>query len=218
MKAAIFDLDGTLLDSMWLWEKLADNYLLSIGIEAPKDLGEALKDLTLKEACFYMKEEFNIKSTIDEINRDIEKLLADYYANCLQLKPYVLETLEEFKNKNIKMAIATATDEHLVSMALNRLDIKDYFEFIQTAEHVGLNKSKPEFFEIAIDRLGLKPEGIWVFEDALHCIISAKKAGLKVVAIKDESASLDIEKIKEVSDIYIDNFSQLEVDRLWKNY
>ena len=214
MKAAIFDLDGTLLDSMWLWENLADNYLLSIGIEAPKDLGEALKDLTLKEACFYMKEEFNIKSTIDEINRDIEKLLADYYANCLQLKSYVLETLEEFKNKNIKMAIATATDEHLVSMALNRLDIKDYFEFIQTAEHVGLNKSKPEFFEIAIDRLGLKPEGIWVFEDALHCIISAKKAGLKVVAIKDESASLDIEKIKEVSDIYIDNFSQLEVDNL----
>ena len=72
VKAAIFDLDGTLLDSMWLWGNLADNYLLSIGIEPPKDLCESLKDLTLKEACFYMKEKFNIKSTIDEINRDIE--------------------------------------------------------------------------------------------------------------------------------------------------
>ncbi len=214
MKAAIFDLDGTLLDSMWLWGNLADNYLLSIGIEPPKDLCESLKDLTLKEACFYMKEKFNIKSTIDEINRDIEKLLADYYANRLQLKPYVLETLEEFKNKNIKMAIATATDENLVSMALNRLGVKDYFEFIQTAENVGLSKSKPEFFEIAIDRLGLKPEEIWVFEDSLHCIKSAKKAGLKIVAVKDESASLDIEKIKEISDIYIDDFSQLKVDNL----
>ena len=218
MKAGIFDLDGTLIDSMGLWESLADNYLLSIGIEPPKDLGESLKELTLEESTFYMKKRFKLKSTPYEIKRDIEKILADYYANRFQLKPYVLETLEEFKKRNIKMIIATATDEHLVSMVLDRHGIKDYFEFIQTSDNTGLSKGQPKFFQIAINSLGLDPKDIWVFEDALHCILSAKKCGLNVVAIRDESALLDLEEIKEVSDIYIDNFSQLEVEKLWKSY
>lgn len=218
MKAVIFDLDGTLVDSMWLWESLADNYLLSIGIEPPKDLGEILKELTLKEAAFYMKERFNIESTPHEINEDMGNLLADYYANRLQLKPYVLEVLKEFKNRNIIMVIATATDEHLVEAVLNRHDIGDYFEFIQTCNNIGLSKGQPEFFQIIIDRLKLDPKEMWVFEDALYCMVSAKKAGLNIVAVEDKSSLSDLEKIKKISDMYIENFSQLEVGRLWKNY
>lgn len=218
MKGAIFDLDGTLLDSMWLWESLAENYLLSIGIKPPKNLSESLKDLTLREASIYIKKRFNIKKTFEEINEDMEKLLADFYGNHLQLKPYVLDILKEFNNKKIKMAIATATDEHLVSMALNRHGIKEYFEFIQTAENVGLSKSQPKFFEMAINRIGLKSEEVWVFEDALHCIVSAKKVGLKIVAVKDKSALDNLEEIKRMADIFIEDFSQLEVDKLWRNY
>lgn len=218
MKAVIFDLDGTLVDSMWLWESLADNYLLSIGIEPPKDLGEILKELTLKEAAFYMKERFNIESTPHEINEDMGNLLADYYANRLQLKPYVLEVLKEFKNRNIIMVIATATDEHLVEAVLNMHDIGGYFEFIQTCNNIGLSKGQPEFFQIIIDRLKLDPKEMWVFEDALYCMVSAKKAGLNIVAVEDKSSLSDLEKIKKISDMYIENFSQLEVGRLWKNY
>ncbi len=214
MKAGIFDLDGTLIDSMWLWESLAENYLLSIGIEPPKDLSESLKELTLKEASFYIKERFELKSTPYEINKDMEKLVVDYYSNHVKLKPYVLEILKAFKSKNIKMAIATATDSHLVSMALNRHGIKDYFDFIQTAENVGLSKSKPDFFRVAVNRLELEPQEIWVFEDAFHCILSAKKCDLNVVAVRDESALSDLKKIKEIADIYIDDFSQLEVEKL----
>lgn len=217
MKGAIFDLDGTLLDSMWLWDSLAYKYLLSIGINPPKDLDKQLEELTLREACVYMKEKFNIRYTPDKIKEDIESLLTDYYANKLQLKPYTLEILKEFKNRGIKMAIATSTDKPLVLMALNRHGIYDYFEFIQTVEDVGISKGNPKFFEITINKLGLNPEKIWVFEDALYPMISAKKCGLNIVAVKDESALKDLEKIKEVADIYIDNFSQLGVDKLWKN-
>lgn len=217
MKGAIFDLDGTLLDSMWLWDSLAYRYLLSIGINPPRDLDKQLEELTLREACVYMKEKFNIRYTPDKIKEDIESLLTDYYANKLQLKPYTLEILKEFKNRGIKMAIATSTDKHLVLMALNRHGIYDYFEFIQTVEGVGISKGNPKFFEITINKLGLNPEKIWVFEDALYPMISAKKCGLNIVAVKDESALKDLEKIKEVADIYIDNFSQLGVDKLWKN-
>lgn len=220
MKAAIFDLDGTLIDSMGVWENLADDYLLSIGIEPPKNLRESLKELTLKESILYMREKFKIRSTHYEINRDMEKLLADHYANHIQLKPYVSEVLLEFKHKNIIMVLATATDEHLVSMVLNKHSIKGYFKFIQTCSNVGLSKREPEFFQIIIDRLKsdtkdeLDTEDIWVFEDALHCILSAKQCGLNVVAIEDESSLSDLEKIKEISDIYIDDFSQLDIERL----
>ncbi|QQY80286.1 HAD superfamily hydrolase (TIGR01509 family) [Keratinibaculum paraultunense] len=217
MKGAIFDLDGTLLDSMWLWDSLAYKYLLSIGINPPRDLDKQLEELTLREACVYMKEKFNIRYTPDKIKEDIESLLTDYYANKLQLKPYTLEILKEFKNRGIKMVIATSTDKHLVLMALNRHGIYDYFEFIQTVEDVGISKGNPKFFEITINKLGLNPEEIWVFEDALYPMISAKKCGLNIVAVKDESALKDLEKIKEVADIYIDNFSQLGVDKLWKS-
>ena len=218
MRAAIFDLDGTLVDSMGLWESLADYYLLSIGIEPPKDLSGALSKLTVDEGILYLKRRFNLKTTIEEINQSLEEILTDYYKNKIQLKPYVREVLEEFKSKNIIMALATATDEYFVSMVLNRYGIRKYFTFIQTSQNVGLSKSQPEFFQIAIERLGVEPEKIWVFEDALHCMVSAKECGLNIVAVEDKWAFPDLKEIKEISDIYIENFSQLEVEKLWKNY
>lgn len=218
MRAAIFDLDGTLVDSMGLWESLADYYLLSIGIEPPKDLSGALSKLTVDEGILYLKRRFNLKTTIEEINQSLEEILTDYYKNRIQLKPYVREVLEEFKSKNIIMALATATDEYFVSMVLNRYGIRKYFTFIQTSQNVGLSKSQPEFFQIAIERLGVEPEKIWVFEDALHCMVSAKECGLNIVAVEDKWAFPDLKEIKEISDIYIENFSQLEVEKLWKNY
>lgn len=218
MKAAIFDLDGTLVDSMGLWENLADYYLLSIGIEPPKDLSRALSELTVDEGILYLKRRFNLKSTIEEVNQSLEDILIDHYKNKIQLKPYVREILEKFKSKNIIMALATATDEYFVSMVLNRYGIRKYFTFIQTSQNVGLSKSQPEFFQIAIERLGVEPEKIWVFEDALHCMVSAKECGLNIVAVEDKWAFPDLKEIKEISDIYIENFSQLEVEKLWKNY
>lgn len=217
MKVAIFDLDGTLIDSMWIWEELSPNYLLSMGIKPPKYLNESLKSLTLEEGYLYLKETFELKITVDEINKDMSKILTSYYENHFKLKPYVLKTLKEFKDKNIKMIIATATDEDLASMVLDRYGIKDYFEFIQTEGNTGLNKKNPRFFETAINRLGADPGEVWVFEDALHCILSAKECGLKVVAIKDKSVGNDLTKIKEISDIFIEDFSKLDIEELWKN-
>ena len=214
MKGAIFDLDGTLIDSMWFWEKLVDDYLLSVGIEPPEDLRDVLKELSLLEGCFYMKDRFNMAKTPEEINAEIEELLESYYADKFLLKPYVLETLEDFKSRKIKMCLATATEDKLVSKVFNRLRIGEYFDFIQTSNNTGIGKKDTRFFQLAIDRLSLNPEDIWVFEDALHCIVAAKKTGLNVVAIADNSALKDFDEIKKYADICIDDFSQLDIDNL----
>nr|WP_283244269.1 HAD family hydrolase [Wansuia hejianensis] len=199
---------------MWLWKELANKYLLSIGITPPEDLRESLKELSLLEACNYMKDRFKIQKTAKKINSEMEDILSNYYAKEFQLKPYVLDTLRKLKEKNIRMCLATATEDRLVLLALDRLEIRDYFEFIQTCNNTGLGKWQKEFFQLAIDRLQIDPEDIWVFEDALHCIISAKKCGLNVVGIYDDSAIEDMDSIKELVDIYIKDFSQLEVESL----
>lgn len=210
VKAAIFDLDGTLLDSMWLWKSLAHNYLKSIDIKPPDDLRETLKKLSLLEGCHYIKDRFQLSKTPEDINDEMEELLESHYANHFKLKPYVLETLKEFKNRNIRMCLATATADNLVAKALERLEIGDYFEFIQTSNNVGIGKSNPEFFQVVINRLDIEPKDIWVFEDALHCMISANKCGLKVVALQDDSAESDLEEIKKLADIYIEDLSKLD--------
>lgn len=214
MKAAIFDMDGTLLDSMWVWEKLAHNYLESIDVVPPSDLRENLKPLSLLEGCYYMKDRFKLQKSAEEINQEMEKLLESYYAEKFELRPYVIELLDKLKDNNVKMCLATATADHLVSKAFKRIGIEDYFEFIQTSNNTGIGKQDPEFFRIAISKLNVEPKDIWVFEDALHCIKSAKKCDLKVVAIKEDTALDDLEEIKKYADILINEFNELKFEDL----
>ena len=112
------------------------------------------------------------------------------------------------------MCLATATDEKLVLKTFERIKIGHYFEFIQTCNGVNIGKNDPRFFELAIERLNCKPEDIWVFEDALHCIISAKKCGLNVVGVSDESDKEDTEEKRKHADIYVDNLNELIIDDL----
>jgi len=214
LKAAIFDLDGTIVDSMWLWSSLADRYLQSVGIKPPKGLFRHFRKMSLDESCHHMKEMFDLEGDVDEVKKDIEDLMAFHYREKFQPKPYALETLRELKDRGIRMALATASYESIANIVLDRYSIEDCFEFIQTVDNTGIEKDQPKFFQLAIDRLSLKPESIWVFEDALHCIESAKECNLKVVAIEDESAQADREDIRRIADIYIEDFSQLDIDEL----
>jgi HAD superfamily hydrolase (TIGR01509 family) len=214
VKAAIFDLDGTLVDSMQMWRGLARNYLGALGVEPPRDLNASLKGLALKEASVYIKQRFNLERSAVEVNMDLEKLLAGYYANQIQFKPHALEFLNELKSRSIPMVLATATDAHLASIILDKYSVKDYFKYILTPERLGFSKGQTDFFQRIVGRLGIDPRDIWVFEDALHCIESAKNCGLRVVAIKDKSALPDSARIRELSDIYLEDFSQLKLENL----
>lgn len=213
MKVAAFDLDGTLIDSMGVWKILGPDYLRSIGIEPTKDLRKELKSLSLLEGCYYCKEKYGIEKSAEEMNADLEKILEDYYENKFQLKPYALETLESLREKGVRICLATATEDRLVEALLNRLKIDDYFEFIQTSNNSGVGKNDKKFFEILIDRLEEEPEHIWLFEDAVHSIESAKECGIKIVAINDGNSEKEENKKRQLADIYIDDFSQLDLNK-----
>lgn len=208
MKAAVFDFDGTLADTMEFWNRLARNYLLSIGLEPLADLKKALEKLTVDEGAIYMKEKYRIEENEIEIQAEMDELLYKYYRKDAQLKPYVLEMLEKLKSRGIRMAIATVTDEDFILAVLKRYKISHYFEFIQTCENVGISKDNISFFDLLPERLNLRPKEIYIFEDTLYSIVSAKKAGLKVVGVEDDFAARNKEEIVKLSDIYIKDFNE----------
>lgn len=208
MKFAIFDLDGTLFDSMWVWETLAYDYLKSRGIDAPEDIREKLKEYSLRESSDILKEMYGLPESGEELNDQMEKVLEKYYFEKIQLKEGAREVLQNLQDSGVKMCAATATADHLAKGAMERLQIDGYFEFLQTCKSTGIEKYKPEFYQLILDRVDENTEDIWVFEDALHSMEAAKKLGIKVVAIKDRSARIDWEEIDEIADIAIESFPE----------
>src|SRR5699024_4294481 len=168
MEAAVFDMDGTLVDSMGFWEGLAKNYLISQGIVPREDLNKTIEPLTVMESISYMKEEYKIEKSCLQIKDELDELLFSYYRKDVKLKPFAVEIIQSLKNKNIKLAIASVTDEELIYSVLNRYGIYQYFEFIQTCGNVNLSKDNEEFYRLLSKRLGTRPSYIFLFEDSFY--------------------------------------------------
>ena len=208
IEGIIFDLDGTLLDSMKIWDSIGEDYLLSLGIKPRENLKEVFKDMSLIQSAQYYQQYYHVNKTTDEIIDGINKLIEDFYINKVQLKKGARAFLEELSRKNIKMIIATATDKYLVDAALLRLEIREYFIDILTCNEVGHGKDEPVIFEKALRRLNTNKLRTVVFEDAVYAIKTAKEAGFIVSGVYDESE--DQKLVKELSDFYIKEYKKME--------
>ena len=154
IKGAIFDVDGTILDSMGIWDEAGIRYLKSNGIEAPSDLGDTLFAMTITEAADYLKEKFALKETTDAIEQGILDTVKDYYYEEAPLKSKVVRILEILKRENIPMAVASSSEKAHIEAAFQRLGILKYFQVIYTCKEVGEGKSSPLIFEKACEELG----------------------------------------------------------------
>ena len=211
-KAGIFDLDGTILNSMPVWDNLGADYLKSYNIEPPMNLREILKPMSLAQAAEYFRKEFGITETSSEIVNQANKMLEYAYFNTIEEKPGVYGFLENLKASDIKMCIATATDKYLVEAALKRLNLIGYFDFIITCKCVGAGKDSPVIYLEALKKLGTDIYETIIFEDSLHAIKTAKNAGFIVAGVYDPSAQEDLEEIKKICDYFIEDFNLLSID------
>lgn len=211
IKGAIFDLDGTLIDSMHFWDDLGAEYLRQKGIIPPKNINEVLKTLSLEQSIRYFKEAYSINESEDEIKKEIIEMIENQYRYKVPLKPFVAPFLNKLYEKRVRMCIATATDYKLAMAALERLGISKYFEFILTCYEAGVGKDNPQFFLKALEMLKTSKTETIVFEDALHAIKSAKTAGFFVAAVYDKSSDEDKEVIKSTADIYLNSFEDWEM-------
>ncbi len=209
-KGIIFDLDGTLLDSIPVWSKVGEKFLESQGIAPPPQLKKALKKKSLRQAAEYFIETFRLDFAADEIITRINNIVEHHYKNTIPLKPYVREFLNYLRDKNVKMCIATASNKELVERALDRHGILSYFEFVLTCEEVGVGKDQPDIFIQAVQRLGLNIKDVLIFEDSIHCIKTAKNAGFKVVGVYEQSAGDRVKEMKILSDYFIYSFQEIK--------
>lgn len=209
VKGIIFDLDGTLLDSMPAWENVGADLLKSKGIKPPKNLDDIIKTMSFEESALYFIEGCGLDMNLSECLGAVNNMVLEKYKNSIPLKPYAKEFINSLKEKGIKMCIATANDHDLMVHALKRLEILNCFEFVITCSMVGASKREPLIYDTAAKRLNIKKEHLLVFEDCLHCIEVLKKNGYKTIGVYDKANQEDIEKIKQLSDIYIESFKEL---------
>lgn len=211
IKGAIFDVDGTLLDSMEIWEDVAIRYLKSIGVEAEPDLPEVMFTMSLPEGAAYVKEHYRLTRETDEIIKGVLDIIRKYYEETAPLKPGVTKILEELSGKRIPMTVATSNNKEEVEAAFKRLGIASYFSRIFTCEEVGAGKTRPDIYMKAAEYMGTRPEETVIFEDVLHAIRTAKKAGFLAVGLYDEASKADQEEIKKEADWYAKSMEGLDI-------
>lgn len=209
LRSAIFDMDGTLLDSMHIWDHLGADMLISLGYTPRPDLEEHLKVLTLRQGAAYCRETYGIPQSVEEIVQMLEDRVRDFYYNEVTAKPGVKPFLSLLKMEGVDMYVATATDRHLAEAGLRHAGIDGYFKGMLTCQEVGKGKDDPEIFERAMRRMQSNKLDTVVFEDALHAIQTAKAAGFRVAAVYDPSAEDQQEEIRSLADYYIRSFEEM---------
>ena len=209
LQSAIFDMDGTLLDSMPIWRDLGTSVLRGLGIEPEPETDEMLKTLSLRHGIAYCKEHYHLPQTEEELIGRVVDRVADFYQHEVQAKPGVDKFLSLLKMEGVWMYVATATDRHLAQAALRHAGIDGYFRGIITCQEVGHGKDSPEIYERAMTRLQSNKRDTVVFEDALHAIETAKAAGFRVCAVYDSYAEAEQDKIRALSDYYILSFEDM---------
>lgn len=209
IKGAIFDLDGTILDSMSIWNSIGEDYLRSLGVEPCEDLAEVFKTFTLEEAAEYYRSHYGVTLSVDEIVDGVNNMVEDFYRNKVELKKGVSAFLERLSRCGIKMCVATVTDRPLVEAALNRLKIGKYFESIFTSSEVGVGKNSPKIYRKCLQFLKTDRAETVVFEDAYHAILTAKNDFFRVAAVYDKFEKNQLQ-IKAIADFYIADFDNVE--------
>ena len=214
IKGAIFDLDGTILDSMFIWDTIGEDYLCSLGIVPKENLKETFKTFSLEQAAEYYRKNYEVTLSVSEIIDGVNKMAERYYTETVKLKPGIEVFLENLKANGVKMCIATVTDKPLVEVALDRLGVRDYFSEIFTCASVGHSKEEPHIYREAQKHFGTVKSETAVFEDALYALKTAKADGFVTVGVFDIYEE-NQEEVKMMADCYIENYSDFE--KFWNS-
>lgn len=203
---AIFDMDGTLIDSMYIWDKIIVDFAIARGITPRDSFYGDVRDLKIAAVPAYLKKEYGYSCTQKEMIDGLYAIVEELYRTVVQPKPGVIEFLEDFRRRGIRMCVATATELYVVEMVLERLDMLKYFSGLFTCTMVGAGKDKPVIYEAALKKLGTTKAETPVFEDATYAIKTAKAAGFPIVAIYDEFYKGDWETIRSLADVCIEDY------------
>ena len=213
-KAAIFDMDGTLLDTMYIWRHLAPAYLKRNNIAVPADLADKMTIMGIRRAVDFLIENFHLTIAPEELLQELLDILADYYRCEAVLKPGAAAFLSSLRERGIATVVFSATPQHLIRMALERQNAVDYFSHgLLSCEDIGCSKSKPEAFMAVAQHLNVTKDEVMVFEDAWYAASTAKAGGFPLCVMADAQEHRT-DEMRALADVYIEkSWDEFPVDR-----
>ena len=203
IKGAIFDLDGTLLDSLWIWADIDEKFLSKRGIAVPPDYMETVCAMEYRQTAEYSIARFGLNEQPEDLMREWSEMAVSAYENDLPLKPRAKDCIAELKARGVRLAVATSSTPEMCLPALRRNGVIDMFDAVVTTQEVGKGKSHPDVYHAAAKRLNVLPENCAVFEDAILAIKTAKNAGFYTIGVYDRF-SRDENEIKSIADRFIE--------------
>lgn len=208
IQAAIFDLDGTLMDSMDVWLKIDEEFLEKRGHKMCAEYINAVTNMGMGEVADYTIKYFELTETVQDVMREWNEAALAEYSNNVPLKPFAIDYLRKLRAGGIKLAVATSLPETLYKPALKNCGLYGMFDFTCSTDDVKAGKESPDVFLLAAHKLGVEAQNCIVFEDTLNGVKSAKSIGMLTCAVHDKSALMHTSELKKIADFYIENFNQ----------
>ena len=205
-EAVIFDLDGSLVDSMWMWKAIDIEYLKGFGIKPPEDLQKQIGGRSFFETAVFFKDKFGLEDSVEKIGDDWNRMAWDKYTNEVPLKDGAFEFLSACENKGIKLGIASSNSTELIEQVLFSHNIRDKFSSVKSGTQIQKGKPAPDVYLAVANELKVSPEKCLVFEDLVDGIKAGKNAGMTVVAVSDDYSRHSDKAKRELADYYIEDY------------
>ena len=218
VEAVIFDLDGSMVDSMWMWKAIDIEYLGRFGIDLPENLQACIEGMSFSETAVYFKERFNLPDDLDTIKEDWNRMAWDKYAYEVPVKDGVTELLQYCMSHGIKAGIATSNSRELVENVVKARQLDQYFDCIMTGCDVEKGKPAPDIYLAVARELGVSPENCLVFEDIIPGIQAGKAAGMRVCAVYDKYSEYQDAEKRTLADYYTYHFKELMEDGILTDF
>lgn len=208
-KAAIFDFDGTLADSMYVWSKVDEDFLAQRNIPVTEEYTDKMRGMFFETAAAYTKNTYGLSESVEEIMQIWLDMAHYEYANNVRFKDGAAQYLKLLKNKGYLLGMATSNNPYLLLTCLENNGLDGIFDCICYTSEVGLNKSNPAIYLYTAEKLGVRPENCIVYEDIIEGLESAKSAGMYTVAVYDISNEKYLDRIRNTADKFVKSYNQL---------
>lgn len=218
IQAVIFDIDGTLVDSMSLWHEIDIAYFERIGIPMPPDVQKAVEGMSFRETALYFQKHFQPEREVTDIENDWIEMAHEKYLSEIKAKPGAKEYLDFLQEKGIKLGVATSNDKKLAYAALSPHGFSEKLDSLRTSGEVNKGKPAPDVYLKVAEDLKIAPENCLVFEDTPSGMQAGKAAGMSVIGVRDDVSGRQIDEIMAVCDEYIENFYEMLEGRVEVKY